>query len=56
MLLLMKINSVGGKVQANTICSNIRVEIRGAEFPTDLIVMGMNGIDIILGMNWLYKY
>jgi hypothetical protein len=56
MLLPMEINSVGGKVHANTICSNIWVEIRGEEFPTNLIVMGMNDIDIILGMNWLYKY
>ena len=25
----MRINSVGGKVQADKICSNVRVEIRG---------------------------
>jgi hypothetical protein len=32
------------------------VEIRGIEFPTNLIVMGTQGTDIILGMNWLDKY
>jgi hypothetical protein len=32
------------------------VEIRGIAFPTNLIVMGTRGIDVILGMNWLDKY
>jgi hypothetical protein len=35
-----------------------RVQIRGIEFPVDLIVMGILDVDIevILGMNWLTKY
>ena len=32
------------------------MEIRGIEFPADLIVMSTHGIDVILGMNWLRKY
>jgi hypothetical protein len=32
------------------------VEIRGIEFTANLIVMGTQGIDVILGMNWLDKY
>jgi hypothetical protein len=32
------------------------VEIRGIAFPAILIVMGTQGIDVILGMNWLDKY
>jgi hypothetical protein len=32
------------------------VEIRGIAFPTNLIVMSTQGIDVILGMNWLDKY
>jgi hypothetical protein len=32
------------------------VEIRGIVFPSNLIVMGTQGIDVILGMNWLDKY
>jgi hypothetical protein len=34
----------------------VSVEIRGIEFPANLIVMGTQGIDVILGMNWLDKY
>jgi hypothetical protein len=52
----MRINSVGGKVQADKICSNIRVEIRGIGFPSDLIVIDTPRVDVILGMNWLMKY
>jgi hypothetical protein len=29
---------------------------KGIEFPANLIVMGTQGIDVILGMNWLDKY
>jgi hypothetical protein len=35
---------------------NVSVEIRGIESPTNLIVMGTQGIDVILGMNRLDKY
>jgi hypothetical protein len=52
----MRVNSVGGKVQADKICSNVRVEIRGIGFPSDLIVINTHGVDVILGMNWLMKY
>jgi hypothetical protein len=29
---------------------------KGVEFPANLIVMGTQGIDVILGINWLGKY
>jgi hypothetical protein len=32
------------------------VEIRGIEFPANLIVMGTQGIDVMIGINWLDKY
>jgi hypothetical protein len=45
-------------VETHRLCPNARVEIRGVEFPVDLVVMGTWDIDIdvILGMNWLMKY
>jgi hypothetical protein len=36
-------------------CSNLRIEIRGIDFPANLVVMGTQGLDVILGMNWLHK-
>jgi hypothetical protein len=55
MLPLMRISSVGGKVQADKICLGVRIQIRWIEFPFDLVVMGTHGIDVILWMNWLHK-
>jgi hypothetical protein len=52
----IQIDSAGGRVQADSICLNVSVDIRGIEFPANLIVMGTQRIDVILGMNWLYKY
>jgi hypothetical protein len=52
----IQIDSAGGRVRADSVCLNVSVEIRGIEFPANLIVMGTQGIDVILGMNWLDKY
>jgi hypothetical protein len=50
----LRVNSVGGKVQSDRICLNLRIEIRGIDFPANLVVMGTQGLDVILGMNWLH--
>jgi hypothetical protein len=52
----IQIDSAGGKVQTDSVCLNVSVEIRGIEFLANLIVMGTQGIDVILGINWLDKY
>jgi hypothetical protein len=36
-------------------CSNLRIEIRGIDFPANLVVMGTQGLEVILGMNWLHR-
>jgi hypothetical protein len=52
----IQIDSAGGRIRADNICLNVSVEIRGIAFPANLIVIGTQGIDVILGMNWLDKY
>jgi predicted aspartyl protease len=54
----MRVSSIGGRTQTDRFCPSARVQIRGIEFPADLIVMGTHDvtIDVILGMNWLTKY
>jgi hypothetical protein len=54
----MRVSSIGGMTQTYRFCPSARVQIRGIEFPVDLIVMGTRDvtIDVILGMNWLTKY
>jgi hypothetical protein len=51
----LRVNSVGGKVQSDRICPNLRIEIRGIDFPASLVVMGTQGLDVVLGMNWLHR-
>ena len=54
----MRVSLVGGRTKMDRFCPSARVQIRGIEFPADLIVMGNQDatIDVILGMNWLTKY
>jgi hypothetical protein len=52
----IQIDSTGGRIRADSICLNVSVQIRGIAFPANLIVMGTQGIYVILGMNWLDKY
>jgi hypothetical protein len=51
----LRVNSVGGKVQSDKMCPNLRIQIRGIDFPANLVVMGTQGLDAILGMNWLHR-
>jgi hypothetical protein len=54
----MMVSSIGGRTQTDRFCPSARVQIRGIEFPADLIVMGTRDVDmdVILGINWLTKY
>jgi hypothetical protein len=54
----MRVSSIGGRTQTDRFCLSARVQIRGIEFPADLIIMGTRDVtvDVILGMNWLTKY
>jgi hypothetical protein len=36
----MRVSSVGGRTQTDKFCPSARIQIRGIEFPADLIVMG----------------
>jgi predicted aspartyl protease len=51
MLTPIQIDSAGGRIRADSVCLNVSVEIRGIEFPANLIVMNTHGIDAILRIN-----
>jgi hypothetical protein len=36
-------------------CPNRRIEIRWIDFFANLVEMGTQGLDVILGMNWLHR-
>jgi hypothetical protein len=52
----MIVSSPGGDMHARHVCSKVSILIRGVEFLTILIVLESNGIDVILGMDWLNKH
>ena len=49
----MLVNSPGGEMKANWICSAASLIIRGVEFQANLVVIDSSRIDVILGMDWL---
>jgi hypothetical protein len=52
----MLVSSPGGEMRTKHICLVVSITIRGADFPSNLILLDSKGIDIILGMDWLSKY
>jgi hypothetical protein len=52
----MIVSSPGGEMNTKHICPAISIAIRGVDFLLNLISIDSQGIDIILGMDWLRKY
>jgi hypothetical protein len=52
----MIVSSPGGEIKTKHICPAISIAIRGVDFLSNLIIIDSQGIDIILGMDWLRKY
>jgi hypothetical protein len=40
-------------MKATHSCLHVNVKIQGIDFPVNLVVLGSNGIDVILGCDWL---
>jgi predicted aspartyl protease len=47
------ISTPGGKIAANQIISNVPIKLGSKTIKTDLILLALEGMDIILGMNWM---
>ena len=43
-------------MKARNVCPKLNLKIKGEEFPTELIVLGLKRIDVILGQNWLRRH
>jgi hypothetical protein len=52
----MLVSSPGGEMKTKLICPVVSISIKGVDFSSNLILLDSNGIDIILGMDWLRKY
>ena len=52
----MLVQSPGSLLRNNLVCRNLEIYINGVKFPTSLIIIDSNKLDVILGMNWLTQY
>ena len=52
----MMVQSPGSILRSNLVCRNLEIDIKGVKFPTSLIIIDSNKLDVILGMNWLTQY
>ena len=52
----MLVQSPGSLLKSNLVGRNLEIDIKGVNFPTSLIIIDSNKLDIILGMNWLTQY
>jgi hypothetical protein len=50
------IHSPGGRIFTKEVAFHIPVTLVGREFPTNMIVLKGQDIDVILGMNWLAQH
>ena len=52
----IRVSSTEGKTTANTVCQNMTLGIETHNFPSDLVVLDLQGLDIIIGKDWMSKY
>ncbi|TKC13483.1 hypothetical protein FA727_23575 [Robertmurraya kyonggiensis] len=50
---MLLVNSPNGEMKARYMCPRVRLDIMGVEFTSNLVVLKSEGIDVILGMDWL---
>ena len=52
----MLVRTSGMESETRYYCKDVSIVIRGVEFLANLILLKSQGMDIILGMDWLTKY
>jgi hypothetical protein len=50
---MLHISSPGGDMKATHSCLHVNLKIQGIDFLVNLVVLGSNGVDVILGCDWL---
>ena len=50
------ISTMGGKVASNQIVHNVPLSLGSKTVPTTLILLPLEGMDIILGMDWMKRH
>jgi hypothetical protein len=50
------IATAGGRILSNTLTKDVPLQLGSKTFLTNLIHLGLGGLDVILGMNWLTQH
>ena len=50
------ISTPGGKVASNQIVNNAPLKLGSKTIPTNLILLPLEGMDVILGMDWMNRH
>ena len=50
------IQSPGGRMSTKEVVHRVPIELGGHTFPTTMVVLPNQDIDVILGMNWMYQH
>jgi hypothetical protein len=50
------ISTPGGKITSNKIVKSVPIQLSSIEIKTDLVLLSLEGIDIILGTNWMTEH
>ena len=50
------INAPGAQLNANRLVQSVSLDLGGKVFQTDLLILPNQGIDVILGMNWMEEH
>jgi hypothetical protein len=50
------VKSPRGKLGTKEVAFHVLVELDGHNYPTNMIVLNVQDIDVILGMNWLAQH
>ena len=50
------ISTPGGKVASNQIVKNALLKLGSKTIPTNLILLPLEGMDVILGMDWMNRH
>ncbi|KAE8664337.1 hypothetical protein F3Y22_tig00112800pilonHSYRG00034 [Hibiscus syriacus] len=49
-------NPLGHSARVNRVCHGCPIKIQGIEFPANLMELPFDEFEVILGMDWLYRY
>ena len=52
----IKVSSPGGDMIVSLGCRDLVIEFGKHKFPVSLIILDSQGLDVILGMDWMAKY